>query len=113
MGLVVLTNESLDEMESWLVEIVSEIENRNLNDTEINQPLFKSGTLPATLRPTPITSRTSGGFLTGSPPSAREHYATKPLAYISNLIVMQAGSLHEVWSKRLDRGPFRGFYGLR
>ena len=100
MGLVVLTNESLDEMESWVVEIVSEIENRNLNDTEIDQPLFKSGTLPATLRHDNIKNirRISYGFPL---PSAREHYATKPLAYISNLIGHEGeGSLHEVLVKK-------------
>ena len=31
MGLAILTNQTLDEMESWIVEIVSEIRNRNLD----------------------------------------------------------------------------------
>ena len=96
MGLVVLTNETLDEMESWVVGTVSEIENRNLSDIGIDQPLFKKGTLPATLRHDNIKNirRISYGFPLHS---AREKYRTKPLAYISNLIGHEgANSLHEL-----------------
>ena len=100
MGLAILTNQTLDEMESWIVEIVSEIRNRNLSSVEIVEPLFKSGTLPATLRHDSIKNirRISYGFPL---PSAKEKHRTKPLDYISNLIGHEGeGSLHEILVKK-------------
>ena len=100
MGLAILTNQTLDEMESWIVEIVSEIRNRNLSSVEIDEPLFKSGTLPATLRHDNIKNirRISYGFPL---PSAKEKHRTKPLDYISNLIGHEGeGSLHEILVKK-------------
>ena len=100
MGLAILTNQTLDEMESWIVEIVSEIRNRNLSSVEIVEPLFKSGTLPATLRHDNIKNirRISYGFPL---PSAKEKHRTKPLDYISNLIGHEGeGSLHEILVKK-------------
>ena len=100
MGLAILTNQTLDEMESWIVEIVSEIRNRNLSSVGIVEPLFKSGTLPATLRHDNIKNirRISYGFPL---PSAKEKHRTKPLDYISNLIGHEGeGSLHEILVKK-------------
>ena len=109
MGLVVLTNEPLDELEPWVTEMFSEIENRNLPDNDLRLPVFAEGQLPVTLFHDNVRNayRVNYGFPL---PSLLEYYDRKPLQYVSNLVGHEGeGSLHKLlnskgWINSLSAG---------
>ncbi|MFT7218497.1 MAG: insulysin [Candidatus Azotimanducaceae bacterium] len=100
MNLVVLSRESLDEMQPWITALFSKVENRNLKPVVINEPVFKRGQLPVTLRHDKIRDEHDVAF-TFAVPAARQHYRKKPLHYLANLIGHEGkGSLHSLLNEK-------------
>lgn len=96
MGLVVLTNETLDEMQPWIVEMFSPIENRNLARVVRTEPMYKPGQLPATLNYQSIKSQHVVSY-TFPMPSLKDLYRIKPAHYLANLLGHEGeGSLHKL-----------------
>ena len=94
MGLVVLTNEPLDEMQPWVSRMFSQVKNRNLPELLPTAPLFKTGQLPATLRFQSLRQQNVVSY-DFQIPSPKEHYRVKPTAYFTNLLGHEGeGSLH-------------------
>ncbi|MDA1074794.1 MAG: insulinase family protein [Proteobacteria bacterium] len=94
MILVALTNESLDEMESWITPMFSVIENRRVGPAEKTAALFTASDLPAILHYQTLkeTRRVVYNFPV---PSTTPHFRAKPAGYLTNLIGHEgAGSLH-------------------
>lgn len=85
MTLVVYGRQSLDQLAAMVTPRFSEIENRNLTKARHDAPLFKPGTLPATLQ---VQSEKEVRRLTLSfpMPSLESEYADKPATYIGNLL---------------------------
>ncbi len=50
MNLVVLGREPVDQLQTWVEEIFSEVRNNQLVEREISEPLFSPGSLPALLQ---------------------------------------------------------------
>ena len=96
MGLVVLSNEPLDVIESWVVRMAMEIENRALAPHKVSEPLFLPGQLPATLTHQSLEQNHS--LLFSFPlPLLDPFYRQKPGNYLANLIGHEGeGSLHRV-----------------
>ena len=109
MALVVLSNETLDEMQPWVTETFLPIKNRRLEVSKINKPIFATGQLPAKLAFDNIKDahRVSYAF---PMPSIQKYYRKKPVQYISNLLGHEGdGSLHALlnekgWIKGLSAG---------
>ena len=98
MGLVVLHNQTLDEMESWIVPIAMLIKDRQLPAYEVTEPLFEE--LPSVLTHQTLQENDSVRF-SFPVPLLDPHYKTKPGDYIANLIGHEAkGSLHSALTKR-------------
>jgi len=96
MSLVVLTPESLDDIESYVVPMFSEVENRNLEDKVLKGEVMVPGGVPATLRHDNIKEeyRVSYSFLI---PATLPHYRKKPVQYVANLVGHEGeGSLHKL-----------------
>ncbi len=100
MALVVLTPEPLDEIESYVVPMFSEIENRNLPTTVVTGDVIKAENIPATLRHDNLKEdyRVSYSFLI---PATRPHYEKKPVQYVANLVGHEGeGSLHKLLTEK-------------
>ena len=110
MGLVVLSNEPLDELQPWVVETFSPIKNRNLPSLSRSTPLFTEGKLPARLNIQSLRPHQDLGYSFMLPVAVKDTYPTKPLAYIISLIGHEgAGSLHKAlkeqgWITSLSAG---------
>ncbi|MCZ6853243.1 MAG: insulinase family protein, partial [Gammaproteobacteria bacterium] len=95
MVMVALTNESLDEMESWIVPVFTEIENRELEPRPQTEPVFLKSNLPAVLSYQTLKEgrQISYNFPI---PSIDGYYKKKPAVYITNLLGHEGiGSLHK------------------
>ena len=100
MGLVVISNESLEEMQPWVTEMFAPIKNRNLEPVWHNAPLFDYGTLPATLEYQMLKENHELSFAFPIP-SLLLHYRSKPTAYITNLLGHEGdGSLHKALTEK-------------
>ena len=100
MGLVVLSNETLDEMEPWVSEMFAPIENRNLAPVVREPPMFKPEQLPATLRHDNLRDHYAVEY-TFTIPSILELYHKKPTQYLSNLLGHEGeGSLHKLFTEK-------------
>ena len=100
MALVALSNQGLDEMQTWLAPLFGAIPNRRLDSAPIAAPLFPVDGLPATLRIRPEKEIRSVSYRFPVP-SARFHYRTKPVAYITNLLGHEGeGSLHSALKRK-------------
>ncbi|MBO6563700.1 MAG: insulinase family protein [Pseudomonadales bacterium] len=100
MALVVLAPESLNDIESYVVPMFSEIENRNLPTKRVTGEVIAAGTIPATLRHDNLKEdyRVSYSFLI---PATRPHYEKKPVQYVANLIGHEGeGSLHKLLTEK-------------
>ncbi|MCZ6641803.1 MAG: insulinase family protein [Gammaproteobacteria bacterium] len=112
MVLVALTNESLDEMESWIVPMFAAIQNRKLEHEPQTERLFLESELPAVLRYQTLKEvrQVSYNFPI---PSTDSHYKKKPAIYITNLLGHEGiGSLHKHlkdagWIESLSAGSNR------
>lgn len=100
MGLVVLSKEPLDEMEPWVTEMFSPIENRNLEPVIREAPVFKPDQLPATLRHDNLRDHYEVSY-SFPIPSIHELYRNKPVQYLSNLLGHEGeGSLHKLLTEK-------------
>lgn len=100
MGLVVLSNQGLEELERLIRPIFSQIENKNLGPKPITIPMFTPDQLPAQLH---YVSQKQGATVSyGFPlPSTRPYYRTKPEQYFANLIGHEGqGSLYQALSQQ-------------
>lgn len=112
MVLVALTNEPLDEMESWIVPVLAVIENRKLEREPQTVPLFLESDLPAVLSYQTLKEgrQVSYNFPI---PSTDAYYKKKPAIYITNLLGHEGiGSLHKHlkdagWIESLSAGSSR------
>ena len=96
MGLVVLSNEPLDELQPWVVETFSPIKNRNLPSLSRTTPLFTQGQLPTRLNIQSLRPHKDLAYSFMLPVAIKDTYPTKPLAYITSLIGHEGeGSLHK------------------
>jgi secreted Zn-dependent insulinase-like peptidase len=100
MGLVVLSNEGLDDLEALVRPIFDQIENKNLGPRPVTVPMYREGVLPAQLD---YQSQKQGASVSyGFPmPSTRAYYRTKPEQYFANLIGHEGkGSLYQALSQQ-------------
>jgi insulysin len=99
MALVVLDNQSLDEMQSWITPIVREIRNNNVDPFTVDVPLFKKGQLPGILTHQTLQQNYTVSF-NFPVPQLDQHYLKKPGDYLSNLLGHEGeGSLHSALVK--------------
>ena len=100
MALVVLSNETLDEMQPWVTETFLPVKNRRLEESKINKPIFTSGQLPAKLLFDNLKDIRRVGY-TFPMPSIQTYYRKKPVQYISSLLGHEgAGSLHALLNEK-------------
>jgi len=85
MALVVLGNQSLDELDSWVTAMFSAVPRRAINKPATIGPLYAPGTLPRELIYQTIkdTRQLNYNFPV---PELDSHYRDKPGEYISNLL---------------------------
>lgn len=95
MILVAFGNEDLDEMESWITPIFSQVENRQLGPAAALPEAFTKGSLPNTLKLQALKNKTRVDF-TFPVPNTLKYYREKPVLYITNLLGHEGGnSLHK------------------
>lgn len=85
MSAAILGAESLDELEVMAREYFSGIENRNVSAPGTMEEIFTDGQLPAMLQIIPVRDSRSLSY-TFPIPVVREHYKSKPLSYLGNII---------------------------
>ena len=100
MGLVVLANQSLDELEALVTPLFNQIRNVDIGPSYPAEPVFADRQLPAVL--TSKTLKDTYGLAFNFPiPSTLEVYRNKPEQYLSNLIGHEGeGSLHHLMNAR-------------
>ena len=100
MGLVVLGNQPLDQLEAWVTELFSAIGNAERGPGIKPGPLFATGDLPKRLTYQTIKNERSVSF-SFPIPSMDEFYRENPLSYVSNLLGHEGeGSLHAALKQR-------------
>ena len=94
MALVVLGNQSLDQLNAWVTEKFSQIPRRAIAKPAALGPIFAPGTLPRTL--TYQTVRDAREVVYNFPvPALDPYFREKPGLYLANLLGHEgAGSLH-------------------
>jgi len=112
MVLVALSNESLDSMESWVVPMFVEIENRNIGEAPEMVPAFADDEVPSVLNVQTLKDEYQISF--NFPiPAPEDYYRKKPTQYLTNLLGHEgAGSLHQAlkqkgWIQSLGAGTSR------
>lgn len=85
MRLVVLGSESLDELQSLVAPLFSEVPNRKYQPQQIAEPLFAEGTLPLLVKVQPQATMRQLE-LSFPIPDYRSAYPVKPASYLSNLV---------------------------
>lgn len=85
MRLVVLGSESLDELQSLVAPLFSEVPNRNYQPQQIAEPLFAEGALPLLVKVQPQATMRQLE-LSFPIPDYRSAYPVKPASYLSNLV---------------------------
>lgn len=109
MGLVAISNESLNQMQSWIVPLFSKIKNKDIGPAYPDTPIYTDAELPARLEYQTQKDGAEVSYQFPLPP-AREHYKNKPEQYFSNLIGHEGnGSLYQLlnsygWIESLGAG---------
>ena len=109
MGLVAISNESLDAMQAWVVPLFNQIENKNIGSAYPDIPIYTDAGLPARLEYQTLKDGARVSYMFPLP-SARSHYKNKPEQYFSNLIGHEGkGSLYQLlnnygWIESLSAG---------
>ena len=100
MGLVVLSNQSLDELEAKIAQLFGRIENKNLGPDYPNVPMYTAEQIPARVAIQAQKEGTSVSY--NFPlPNTRQHYRKKPEIYFSNLIGHEgSGSLYQLLNSK-------------
>ena len=96
MGLVVISDMSLDEMQAMITPLFSQIKNKDIGPDYPNIAMYTDAELPAKLE---IQAQKEGASVSYSfpLPSVRTLYKTKPQNYFSNLFGHEGeGSLHKL-----------------
>ncbi|MAH74143.1 MAG: hypothetical protein CBC09_08920 [Cellvibrionales bacterium TMED49] len=111
MALVILSNNSLDEMELMVSRIFGEIQNRHIGNSYVSVAPLTDKQVPAVLSSRPLKDIYTVSY--NFPiPNPRPYFREKPVAYISNLIGHEGeGSLHQSltkngWIESLGAGTF-------
>jgi len=100
MALVVLSSQSLDELEQLVRPTFGPIANRRIGPPAATPPLFAPGQLPAVLTFQSIKDGYSVGY-NFPVPATDPHYREKPAQYIANLLGHEGeGSLHQALLQR-------------
>ena len=100
MGLVVIADKTLDELETQIAPLFSQIENKDLGPAKADFPMYQENQLPAVLAHQTFKE---GVTVTYSfpLPTTRPHYDKKPEQYFANLLGHEGtGSLYQLLSKR-------------
>jgi len=95
MGLVVVSDQTLDELQAWITPLFSKIKNLNIGPDYPDVPMYTDAELPARLE---IQSLKEGAKVsyTFPLPSSRPYYRTKPEQYFANLLGHEGkGSLYQ------------------
>lgn len=109
MALAVLGKEPLPQLRRWVKEKFSSVPNSGKSRLETDEPLFKSGQLPARVDIVPVKDH-RGVSLTFPIPPVTAHLRTKPTLYISHLLGHEGkGSLLSLlkekgWADALSSG---------
>lgn len=109
MTLVVLGREPPDVLERWTRERFSAVRNTHAKPLDIEQPLFEKGRLPVWLNVVPIKEKRELSLSFPIPPLL-DHYRSKPVGYIANLLGHEGkGSLLSLlkekgWAEGLSAG---------
>lgn len=85
MSLVVLGRESLVQLEDWAEDKFSAVPTHPVVETKVREPLFAPGTLPHRLDVVPLKDQ-KRLELTFPVPSSEQHYRSKPLVYLADLL---------------------------
>ncbi len=94
MGLVVLGNQSLDQLNAWVTAKFSAIPRRPIDKPAALPPIFAPGTLPRELTYQTVKDTRQVSY-TFPVPELDTHYRDKPGQYIANLLGDEGtGSLH-------------------
>lgn len=100
MGLVVLSNQSLADLEALVTPLFSQVKNNDIGPSYPSQALFAPAQLPAVLSSISLKEKYKIAY-NFPMPNTREVYKTKPEQYISNLLGHEGkGSLHSVLNAR-------------
>ncbi|MEM7098080.1 MAG: insulinase family protein [Pseudomonadota bacterium] len=100
MGLVVLSNDTLDTLEDQIAPLFGMIKNNNIGPDYPDVPIYTKDQLPATVS---FQTQKEGTLLTYNfpLPNTRQHYKKKPELYFSNLIGHEGeGSLYQLLNKQ-------------
>jgi insulysin len=94
MGLVVLSDRSLDDLQALVTPLFTQIPNKDIGPSYPTAPVFAPGQLPARLTSQSLKDR--GRLAVSFPiPNTLTTYRTKPEQYVSNLLGHEGeGSLH-------------------
>lgn len=100
MGLVVLSDQSLDDLQALVEPLFAQIPNKDIGPSYPAAPAFAPGQLPARLTSQSLKDR--GRLAISFPiPNTLSTYRTKPEQYISNLLGHEGeGSLHSTLTAR-------------
>lgn len=95
MVLVALSNEPLDELQSWVAPMFSQVKDRRLGPSRVGEPMFLPADLPSVVRYRTIKDGYKVAY-NFPVPGIEPHYREKPADYLSNLLGHEgAGSLHQ------------------
>ena len=109
MALAVVGKQPLGELKGMVEERFSAVPNTNAKRLQISEPLFSDGRLPSRLNVIPNREHRSIS-MTFPIPSMREHYLSKPAAYVGHLLGHEGkGSLlsllkNKGWADSLSAG---------
>lgn len=116
MSLVVLGQDSLDELEQMVDARFAAIKNHHTDVPTIEQPLFRDGSLPAELMIEPLKDVRQLSVMFPVP-DVQPYYRVKPLSYIGNIVGHEGeGSLlsalkNEGLAEALSAGQGLGYRG--
>ncbi|MBV31943.1 MAG: hypothetical protein CMK36_00680 [Porticoccaceae bacterium] len=99
MALVILSNNTLDEMQRMVSNVFGKIQNRHVGPSYVSVAPLTDEQVPAVLSSRPLKDIYTVSY--NFPiPNPRPHFREKPVAYISNLIGHEGeGSLHQSLTK--------------
>lgn len=100
MGLVILSDESLDQIEARIRPLFGKIQNNNIGPDYPDVPMYTDTQLPAVLE---IQTQKDGKRITYNfpMPNTRPHYKKKPELYFTNLIGHEGeGSLYQLLNQQ-------------
>ncbi len=100
MGLVVISPETLDELENRVTPLFGKIVNKDIGPDYPTTPMYTERELPARLEITTLKEGAKVSYMFPMP-STREVYRNKPEQYFSNLLGHEGtGSLYQALSRR-------------